>query len=258
MNDLKKYTILITGASSGNGYGIAEFCSNYFSRLILVDKDKAGLKKAKEKINETKENKNLTIETITCDLSHFSEINLLIKKLHEENISIHCLVNNAGITMPLKDDFQIKKKLKIWEDTLKVNLTAPFHLSLGLIDLIPPNIGTIINITSLNSKLAFPNNPAYMASKGGLRQLSLSLATDLSHKKIRVNSIAPGYFKTNMTKDSWNDLEKRELRSSKTLLNRWGSPSELGGLVCFLASNISSYITGQEIYVDGGWSIKGL
>ena len=61
-----------------------------------------------------------------------------------------------------------------------------------------------------------------------------------------------------MTKKSWNDLKKREERSSRTLLNRWGLPVELGGTVCFLASNISSYITGQEIYVDGGWSIKGL
>ena len=131
-------------------------------------------------------------------------------------------------------------------------------MSIGLKNNIPDNIGTIINITSLNSSLAFPDNPSYMASKGGLRQLTMSLATDLANREIRVNCIAPGYFKTNMTKKSWNDLKKREERSSRTLLNRWGLPVELGGTVCFLASNISSYITGQEIYVDGGWSIKGL
>ena len=91
-----------------------------------------------------------------------------------------------------------------------------------------------------------------MASKE-LRQLSLSLTNDLSDRKIRVNSIAPGYFKTNMTKESWNDLEKEKLRASKTFLKRWGYPYELGGLVCFLASNISSYITVKKsiLMVDG-------
>tara|TARA_Y100001933_G_C18834689_1_gene494959 strand:+ start:96 stop:866 length:771 start_codon:yes stop_codon:yes gene_type:complete len=256
MNDLKQYTILITGAASGNGYGIAKFCTDYFSRLILVDKDKVGLEKAKDEFY--KNNKDLTIETLTCDFSESSEINSLINDLNKKKITIHCLVNNAGITIPSNLNFSLKKQLKIWDDTLKVNLTAPFHLSVGLKDLIPNDIGSIINITSLNSTLSFPDNPAYMASKGGLRQLSLSLANDLSDRKIRVNSIAPGYFKTNMTKESWNDLEKRELRASKTFLKRWGYPSELGGLVCFLASNISSYITGQEIYIDGGWSKKGL
>ena len=258
MNDLNNYTILITGASSGNGYGIAKFCATYFAKLILVDKDKNGLDKAKQDFSQIKKEKDLIIETITCDLSLYSEINLLIRRLEKQKETIHCLVNNAGITIPNNSSFSIEKQLQIWEDTLKINLTAPFHLSIGLKNLLPENIGTIINITSLNSTLAFPNNPAYMASKGGLRQLSLSLAGDLSERKIRVNSIAPGYFKTNMTKESWNDLEKRELRSSKTFLKRWGYPTELGGLVCFLASNISSYITGQEIYIDGGWSKKGI
>ena len=97
-----------------------------------------------------------------------------------------------------------------------------------------------------------------MSSKGGLRQLTLSFAKDLSSRGIRVNAIAPGYIKTNMTLKSWENLETREARTNRTMLGRWGEPSDLGGTVCFLASNISSYITGQEIYIDGGWSSKGL
>ena len=151
-----------------------------------------------------------------------------------------------------------EEKMKLWDKTLKVNLTAPYRIILGLEELIPDKIGTIINITSLNSTFSFPNNPSYMASKGGLRQLSMALANDLSKRGIRVNSIAPGYFKTNMTKLSWENTEMRNERTSKTFLKRWGEPEDLGGIVCFLASNISSYITGQEIYVDGGWSVKGL
>ena len=260
MIDLKGYTILITGAASGNGYGISSFCSDYFSKLILVDKNEEALNKAKENLykNQTLKNKNINIDIFKCDLSCKEEINLLIQKITDSNMPIHCLVNNAGITLPLNKNLNLHEKLEIWDKTLKVNLTAPYHLSIGLEHIIPPEVGTIINITSLNSTLAFPNNPSYMASKGGLRQLTMSLAMDLSFKKIRVNSIAPGYFKTNMTKISWEDMLKREERSSRTLLNRWGMPDELGGTVCFLASNLSSYITGQEIYVDGGWSIKGL
>ena len=160
--------------------------------------------------------------------------------------------------MPINENMTLKNKLEIWDQTLKVNLTAPYHLAIGLEKLIPDKVGTIINVTSLNSTLAFPNNPAYMSSKGGLRQLSMSMATDLSHREIRVNSIAPGYFKTSMTKLSWESESMRNERASKTLLKRWGMPNELGGTVCFLASSMSSYITGQEIYIDGGWSSKGL
>jgi len=260
MNDLSKYTVLITGAASGNGFGIASYCMNYFMNLILVDKDRNGLLNAKSKLLSQKEiNNNFqSLEIIDCDLSNSDEIDELIYKLKSKQKTIQCLVNNAGISLAINEKMTLKNKLDIWDQTLKVNLTAPYHLAIGLEKLIPDKVGTIINITSLNSTLAFPNNPAYMSSKGGLRQLSMSLAIDLSHREIRVNSIAPGYFKTNMTKLSWEDKSKRNERSSKTLLKRWGMPNELGGTVCFLASSISSYITGQEIYVDGGWSAKGL
>ena len=166
-------------------------------------------------------------------------------------------INNAGVSIETNSNLTIEKQLEIWEQTIKINLTAPYYLSIGLKDIIPNNIGTIINITSINSTLAFPNNPAYMASKGGLRQIIPFISIRLIREKIRVNSIALGYFKTNMTKKSWEDTIRREYISSKTLLNRWGSLQKLA-IYLFLASNISSYITGQEIYVDGGWSIKGI
>ncbi len=256
MYDLKNFTILITGGASGNGFGIAEVCIKYFERLILVDIDKSGLEKAKKKL--CKENPHKRVDIYFCDLSKIEKIDLLLKKLHKNYKKIDSIVNNAGISLSLDDNEQIKSKLDKWNKTLQVNLTAPYYLVEGIKDIIPDNSGSIINITSLNSTLAFPNNPSYMASKGGMRQLTLSLSADLGKRNIRVNAIAPGYFKTNMTKASWDDLTKRKERSSRTILNRWGDSKELGGLVCFLASNLSAYITGQEIYIDGGWSIKGL
>ena len=116
--------------------------------------------------------------------------------------------------------------------------------------------GSIINITSLNAELAFPDNPAYVAFKGGLKQLTKSLALDLGKYNIRVNNLGPGYIRTNMTKKGWaNNRKKIE---EKTILGRWGEPKDLVGTIIFLLSNASSYITGQDIYVDGGYLVNGL
>jgi len=118
--------------------------------------------------------------------------------------------------------------------------------------------GVIINITSLNAEFAFPNNPAYVASKGGLKQLGKALARDWGRYGIRVNNLGPGYIKTEMTKQSFKDKKKKISRQNSTMLNRWGDMQDLLGPCIFLASDASSYITGQDLYVDGGWSANGL
>ena len=116
--------------------------------------------------------------------------------------------------------------------------------------------GSIINITSLNSELGFPNNPAYVSTKGALKQLTKSLAVDLGIYDIRVNNVGPGYIKTNMTKMGWKNNRKQI--EDRTILGRWGEPDDLVGTIIFLLSPAASYITGQDIYVDGGYLAKGL
>jgi len=118
--------------------------------------------------------------------------------------------------------------------------------------------GSIINITSLNAELAFPNNPAYVASKGGLKMLSKALARDWGIYGIRVNNLGPGYIKTDMTEASFNNKTTRKEREERTMLGRWGEVDDLIGPCVFLASDASEYITGQDIYIDGGWLGKGL
>ena len=118
--------------------------------------------------------------------------------------------------------------------------------------------GSIINITSIAAELGLPDNPAYMAAKGALKQLTKSLAFDLGPFGVRVNNIGPGYFQTDMTKFGWSDPERFEARARRTLLGRWGEPNDLAGAVIFLASDASRYITAQDLYVDGGWVAKGL
>ena len=118
--------------------------------------------------------------------------------------------------------------------------------------------GSIINITSIGANLGFPNNPGYLASKGGLASLTRSFAYDLASKNIRVNSIVPGYIRTEMTSESYNNERLKKEREDRMLLKRWGECGDLVGAAIYLASNASSYVTGSEIYIDGGWSIKGL
>ena len=120
------------------------------------------------------------------------------------------------------------------------------------------NNSSIINVTSIGGHLGFPSNPSYISSKAALSGLTRALSLDFAKYGIRVNNLVPGYFLTNMTKKSFQDQTKRDNRSSRTVLCRWGDPKELIGPAIFLASEASLYMTGADLIIDGGWSIKGL
>ena len=223
---------LVTGAANGNGKAIASGFKEAGASVISLDLENAD---------------------VVCDVTDYDKMEVVLSSLDKVDI----LVNNAGVTYPAPflsypDDE--------WDRTYEVNLKAPFKLMQLVGEKMKTNKcgGSIINITSLNAELAFPDNPAYMAFKGALKQLTKSAAIDLGKYDIRVNNIGPGYFKTNMTRASWEDKEKYNARKKRTMLNRWGSPADLVGIAVFLASDASSYITSQDIYVDGGWSAKGL
>ena len=238
MFNLSNTFAIITGAAQGNGKAIASGYEKAGANVLAVD---------------TKVLKfNNIVQGDISDGSTIDEIKSLVGNYFYDNL---VLINNAGISKPAPFPYPKKD----WDLTLKVNLTAPFMLIEALIPIFKKTKkGSIINITSLNAELAFPNNPAYVASKGGLKQLTKSFALDLGPRGIRVNNVGPGYIKTKMTKGSWENLEQRSHIASKTVFGRWGTPDDLIGIVCFLLSDLSAYITGQDIYVDGGWSVKGL
>jgi len=144
-----------------------------------------------------------------------------------------------------------------WDETIATNLTAPFRLCREVAERMVDNgiRGSIINITSLNTVQAFEDNPAYIASKGGLRTLTKSLARDLGPHGIRVNNIVPGWIKTELTKPS--QQSRKEEVINRTMLGRWGEPEDLIGPAVFLASDMSAYVTGTDLVVDGGWLSKG-
>ena len=243
--NLKGKTALITGAANGNGLAIQKAFSKAGAKVLVIDK----------KFKNKRLNKKMLkrIELNMLDENFFTELKKNLSNLNIKKIDI--LVNNAGIT--LSNNFMTYKH-NDWNKTIELNLSMPFKLSQYVGIHYMKSSGSIINITSLASMFGFPNNPAYVASKSGLRGLTTSLAYDLSSKKIRVNAIAPGYIKTNMTKVSWSKPNLRKERDRRILLNRWGEPKDIANLALFLGSDLAEYITGQNICVDGGWSVKGL
>lgn len=155
---------------------------------------------------------------------------------------VKTLVNCAGISRP--DE---------WDETFYVNVELAYKMSV----LFRPRItGSIINITSINSHLGFPGNPAYVASKHALLGLTKAMAIDFA--PIRVNAVCPGYILTDMTRKSYEDPVERKKREDRTILGMYGEPEDVAQAVLFLASDKAKYITGAEIVVDGGWLAKGL
>ena len=193
----------------------------------------------------------------TCDVTDAKSFASICHDIAGTCGQIDVLVNNAGLTKPGTPNS--KYPLEDWNATLAVNLTAPFVCSQIVFDYMRDvGRGSIINVTSIGAKLGFPDNPAYQASKGGLRMLTRALANDWAGFGIRVNNLGPGYMTTDMTMDSWKDPKTRRERQACTMADRWGEPSDVVGTAIFLASDASGYVTGQDIYVDGGWTAKGL
>jgi len=243
---------IVTGAARGNGFALAEALANAGAAVLLVDLLEDELRRA----TETLSGQGLKVASLALNLTDEGSPGRVVAEALSCFGRCDVLVNNAGIT---RGGHSLEYSAKDWNDTYQTNLRVPFELSQCVArEMKSQGQGSIINITSLNAELAFPDNPAYVAFKGGLKQLTKALALDLGPFGIRVNSIGPGYIKTQMTSRSWADDAARTLRSERSVLKRWGEPNDLAGAVIYLASDAASFVTGQDLYVDGGWLIKGI
>lgn len=240
--DLKGKHVIVTGAARGNGRAIADGFAAAGCRVFYVDRMFAEDRASYEPIiGHTEIGADITDQESLADVMRIAG-------------DVDVLVNNAGITLSGKQQGQ-----NSWAETLAVNLTGAFRITELVIDgMKRSGGGSIINITSMSAHLGSAGNPAYHASKGGLSQLTKGLAAELGGDNIRVNNVCPGYIRTDMTKDSFANIERRDFISNRTMLGRWGEPDDLQGACLFLASSASSYITGSDIYVDGGLINKGL
>ena len=241
--DISNKIAIVTGSSRGIGYAIAK---GFIESGALVH----GISRTEPDLTK---DKNYTHHII--DLSNKKSIIEVVNEIGIYRKKIDILINCAGLSLDLQSEKMHDKSLN---NILDINLLSPYFMSASVIRFMKKNGGSIINITSIGANLGFPGNPAYISSKAGLSGLTRSLSYDYAHLGIRVNNLVPGYFKTDMTKKSFYDPLKNKERANRSLLRRWGDPKELIGPAIFLASKASSFITGTDIIVDGGWSIKGL
>ena len=232
--------VIVTGSNRGNGFAIATGLSNAGAKVVRIDL--------------AFDNK-LNTEDIEFDLTNQTKIKTLVEEIANKYGRIDALVNNAGVSIASANPYADEST---YEKTLSVNLHAAFAMCSAVCPIMANHkSGSIVNITSLGAELAFPNNPSYQISKAGLRQLTKALARDWGEFGIRANNICPGYINTAMTAKSFTDNELHQKRKNNTLMKRWGESADLVGPTIFLISEASSYITGTDIYVDGGWTVNG-
>ena len=247
--DLSGRTALITGGSSGIGEAMAEALGQAGARIILVARRKPQLEEARERLGSKRVN---VISCISADLESLDASSSLAKEAIASAGQVDILVNGAGVN--LRETF-MEVSHESWSRQIHLQLSAPFFLTQALAPQMKKNQwGRIINISSLQSYRAFPNSTPYGAAKGGILQLTRAIAQEWSKFGITCNAIGPGFFPTALTAPVFNNSELVKMHANRTAIGRNGEMSDIGGLAIFLASDASSYITGQTIMLDGGYT----
>ncbi len=239
---LKGRVVLVSGASRGIGLAIAQGLHDAGAQVLGFSRSAIS--------------SSVSFDYQVCDITDRLAFDLLVQRAVADHGRIDGYLHVAGITSPSAEVAQGDDAFNL---TMNVNLNSAYRCCRSVAQVMAvQKSGSIAVVTSIGAVQGFPMNPAYVASKGGLRMLSKALALDWGALNIRVNALAPGYIESDMTKESYNHPVKRDARSARTMLGRWGKPSELVGASIFLMSDASSYITGADLIVDGGWTAKGL
>ena len=242
---LENKKALVTGTSRGIGKEIARtFIENGCSVWGFCTKQS----EAKEELEALAKEHNVSFHEIHVDCKDSGALAEAVKNVLEESGGLDVLVNNAGIT---KDGLSFRMKLEDWEDVLKINLTGAFIASqIVSQDMIKKRSGSIINMSSIVGVRGQGGQVNYSASKAGLIGYTKSLAKETGSRGVRVNAIAPGYIETDMT--AAINEEARKVWIEGIPLKRAGNVKDIADAALFLASDMSTYITGQVLGVDGG------
>jgi NAD(P)-dependent dehydrogenase (short-subunit alcohol dehydrogenase family) len=251
--DLNGKNVLATGGGRGLGKAMASALAEAGANIAIIDVDRENAEQSADEITE------IGVETtaVEADVTDEAEMEATVETVIDRLGSIDVLLNNAGVTSNAP---AAEMSVEDWQRTIDVNLTGVFlcakHVGRHMIE---QESGSIINISSMSGFVANYPQPqiGYNASKAGVIMVTRSLASEWAEHGIRVNSIAPGYMRTDLVDEVLEeDPEMEEIWLEYTPMGRLGQPEELGGIVVFLASEASSYMTGEVVAYDGGYTIR--
>ena len=235
---------LVTGASRGIGRAIAEALAGAGFAVIGTATSSAGAEQITARFVE----RNFVGQGMVLNVNDAASISLLLKEVEENFGAPTILVNNAGIT---KDNILLRMKEDEWSDVVNTNLNAVFRLSKACVRaMTKAKWGRIVNISSVVGSMGNSGQSNYSATKAGVEGFSRALAKELGSRNITVNTVAPGFIDTDMTKNL--PVASKDAMLSQIPLARLGEPSEIADVVSFLVSDSAGYITGETIHVNGG------
>ncbi|WP_018183805.1 SDR family oxidoreductase [Kaistia granuli] len=244
--DLSGRLALVTGASKGIGFAVADALASAGARIVLNGRDEARLETARAALA----GRGYDVATAAFDVTDPDAVTAGIETIETEIGPIDILVNNAGMQhrTPLQDF-----PLEAWRKITATNIDSVYLVGQAVgRRMIPRGRGKIINIGSVQSEMARPGIAPYTATKGAVKMLTKGMATDWARYGIQVNGIGPGYFKTELNAALVADETFSAWLSNRTPAGRWGNVQELAGAAIFLASDASSFVNGHILYVDGG------
>ena len=237
---------LVTGSSGGIGLALARGLAAAGATVVVNGRTQATVRNAAEGLRA----EGLKAQESVFDVTDADEVGEAVAAIEGEVGEIDILVNNAGIQRRgALEDYPVET----WRELMRANLDSVFYVSQAVARrMIARKSGSIVNIGSVQSELARINIAPYTASKGGVKMLTKGMATDWGRHGLRVNAIAPGYFKTELNKALVEDEKFSAWLAARTPMGRWGDVDELIGAAVFLASKASSFVNGHILYVDGG------
>lgn len=248
--NLTKKVALISGGTSGIGTRQAYALSEAGAAVVLLGRREDRLQAVCDELRKL----GRTADYVKADIGQQEELDNVVQECLSFHSQIDILCNTAGVNLRQHAD---EVTYDSWDQTLDLNLKTPFFLAQKLVpSMRERGWGKIINVASLQSERAFPNGIAYGASKGGVSQLTRAMAEAWSKDGISCNAIAPGFFPTELTQKVFDESDVSAKLAKQTAIGRNGQLSDLDGVSVFLASHASDYITGQVIYVDGGFTAK--
>ena len=248
---LKGRTVVVTGASSGIGVAMARGVAAAGANVVIAARRKEKLDQVAADISK----QGGEVRAVQADIAREEDVARLLEDTLGHFGGCDVLVNNAGITNIIPAEVETKSD---FERVIGVNLVSLFACCQQFGRVMPEaGSGSIINVSSILGSVGSGQIPqaGYVASKGGVTQLTKELAAQWARRGVRVNAIAPGWFETEMTGEMFGNDTGQAFIRKRTPMGRGGNPDELVGALIYLGSDASSFVTGQIVHVDGGWTI---